>query len=80
MVTADEQSSSDFFDNDIISPLKPEDNDDDSDNSSSESDFKKHDTNIYITYEKKKWTMLSRVIILISSQALKLIIDLSLIR
>ncbi|CAB5394369.1 unnamed protein product [Rhizophagus irregularis] len=54
MVTADEQSSADFFDNDTTSPSKPEDNDDDSDNSSTESDSEKRDTNIYITYGKKK--------------------------
>ena len=54
MVTADKQSSADFFDNDTTSPSKPEDNDDDSDNSSTESDSEKHDTNIYITYGKKK--------------------------
>jgi hypothetical protein len=54
MVTADEQSSADFFDNDTTSPSKPENNDDDSDNSSTESDSEKRDTNIYITYGKKK--------------------------
>ena len=54
MVTADEQSSANFFDNDTISLSKPEDNDDDSDNSSTESDSEKRDTNIYITYGKKK--------------------------
>jgi hypothetical protein len=54
MVTADEQSSADFFDNDTTSSLKPEDNDDDSDNFSTESDSEKYDTNIYITYGKKK--------------------------
>ena len=54
MVTANEQSSANFFDNDITSPSKSEDNDDDSDNSSTESDSEKHDTNIYITYGKKK--------------------------
>ena len=54
MVTADEQSSADFFDNDTTSPSKPEHNDDHSDNSSTESDSEKRDTNIYITYGKKK--------------------------
>ncbi len=54
MVTADEQPSADFFDNNTTSPSKPKDNDDDSDNSLIESDSEKCDTNIYITYEKKK--------------------------
>ncbi len=54
MVTADEQSSADFFDNNITSLSKSEDNGDDSDNSLIESDSEKRNTNIYITYGKKK--------------------------
>ncbi len=54
MVTADKQSSANFFDNDITFSSKSEDNDNDSNNSLTESDSEKRDTNIYIIYEKKK--------------------------
>jgi hypothetical protein len=51
MVTADEQSSANFFDDDTS---KPEYNDYNSDNSSANSDDGKHDTHVYISYGKKK--------------------------
>jgi hypothetical protein len=51
MVTADEQSSADFFDDDTS---KPEDNDYNSDNSSADSDDGKRDTHVYISHGKKK--------------------------
>ena len=51
MATADEQSDPIFSDDDIS---KPEDNNYNSDNSLVESDSEKRDTNIYITYGKKK--------------------------
>jgi len=51
MATVDEHPNSDFFDNDAS---KPEDEDFNSDSSSADSNSRKRDMNVYMTYRKKK--------------------------
>ena len=66
MATADGQSDYDF-DNDDTSLSR----DDDSDNFLTELDSEKNEYHFYMTQEKKKWSMLSKVNILKSPQSLR---------
>ena len=77
MATVDNQSDHIFSDDDTS---KPEDNDYNSDNLSAGSDSEKRDMNVYITHGKKKWITLSRVVVSISPQSLRSLINLSFVR